>query len=351
MAKNLIRFDWAMKRLLRQKSNFGILEGFLSELLREDIKIEQILESESNQDMARLKFNRVDMLAINSKGQLIIIELQADSEKDYFFRMLFATSKAVVEHFNLGEEYHQIKKVYSINIIYFNLGQGDDYVYHGKTEFKGLHTGDTLGLSTRQQKSFSIQNVYDIYPEYYILKVNYFNDLAKDTLDEWIYYLKNNKVKPGSRAKGLSLVQAKLEFDSLSRQDRIDYIKAIENQVIERDVWKTNIEDAEEKGLARGLEKGLQQGLQQGIEKGIEQGIEQGLQQGIEKGIEQGIQQGIEKGLEQGLQQGIEKGKALAIRQSIVRALQRGKLTPAEIAEDFNVTEELVLQIRQEDRL
>lgn len=146
-------------------------------------------------------------------------------------------------------------------------------------------------------------------------------------------------MKPGSRAKGLSLVQAKLEFDNLSRQDRIDYIKAIENQVIERDVWKTNIEDAEEKGLARGLEKGLQQGLQQGIEKGIEQGIEQGLQQGIEKGIEQGLQQGI------------EKGKALAIRQSIVRALQRGKLTPAEIAEDFNVTEELVLQIRQEDGL
>ncbi len=323
MAKNLIRFDWAMKRLLRQKSNFGILEGFLSELLREDIKIEQILESESNQDMARLKFNRVDMLAVNSKGQLIIIELQADSEKDYFFRMLFATSKAVVEHFNLGEEYHQIKKVYSINIIYFNLGQGDDYVYHGKTEFKGLHTGDTLGLSTQQQKSFSIQNVYDIYPEYYILKVNHFNDLAKDTLDEWIYYLKNNKVKPGSSAKGLSLVQAKLEFDNLSRQDRIDYIKAIENQVIERDVWKTNIEDAEEKGLARGLQQGIEQGLQQGLQQGIEQG----------------------------LQQGIEKGKALAIRQSIIRALQRGKLTTGEIAEDFGVMEELVIQIQQEEGL
>jgi hypothetical protein len=48
MANELVRFDWAMKRLLRQKSNFVILEGLISELLKEDIKIQQILESESN---------------------------------------------------------------------------------------------------------------------------------------------------------------------------------------------------------------------------------------------------------------------------------------------------------------
>ena len=33
--ENLIRFDWAMKRLLRDKSNYVVLEGFLSTLLEE----------------------------------------------------------------------------------------------------------------------------------------------------------------------------------------------------------------------------------------------------------------------------------------------------------------------------
>ncbi len=47
--KRLIRFDWAVKRLLRNKANFVILEGFLSELLSDDIKINNILESEGNQ--------------------------------------------------------------------------------------------------------------------------------------------------------------------------------------------------------------------------------------------------------------------------------------------------------------
>ncbi|WYD79654.1 MAG: hypothetical protein V8K32_10085 [Candidatus Electrothrix gigas] len=45
--RKLISFDWAMKKLLRSKANFDILEGFLSELLKEDIHILEILESEN----------------------------------------------------------------------------------------------------------------------------------------------------------------------------------------------------------------------------------------------------------------------------------------------------------------
>jgi hypothetical protein len=63
MKRKLVSFDWAMKRILRQKANFDILEGFLSELLKIDIKIQEMLESESNQESDADKFNRVDILA------------------------------------------------------------------------------------------------------------------------------------------------------------------------------------------------------------------------------------------------------------------------------------------------
>ena len=45
MQRKLISFDWAIKRILRSKANFEILEGFLSELLKEDITILEVLES------------------------------------------------------------------------------------------------------------------------------------------------------------------------------------------------------------------------------------------------------------------------------------------------------------------
>ena len=45
-SRKLISFDWAIKKILRSKANFEVLEGFLSELLFDDIKIKEILESE-----------------------------------------------------------------------------------------------------------------------------------------------------------------------------------------------------------------------------------------------------------------------------------------------------------------
>lgn len=75
-----IRFDWAIKRLLRQKANFGVLEGFLTVFLGEQIKIEEILESEGNQQDADDKFNRVDIKAKNTKGDIILIEIQNTCE-------------------------------------------------------------------------------------------------------------------------------------------------------------------------------------------------------------------------------------------------------------------------------
>ena len=84
-----IRFDWFMKHMLRDKSNFEILEGFISVLLGEDVKIEEILESEGNQESDDDKFNRVDIKAKNSKGHLIIVEVQLTRQLYYLQRIVF----------------------------------------------------------------------------------------------------------------------------------------------------------------------------------------------------------------------------------------------------------------------
>ncbi|TQM39638.1 Rpn family recombination-promoting nuclease/putative transposase [Flavobacterium branchiophilum] len=229
MRKTLIRFDWAIKRLLRNKANFVVLEGFLSELLFDNIKIEQILESESNQEYDDNKFNRVDILTHNSKNEIIIIEIQSSYEIDYFHRMAYGVSKTISENLNLGQKYSEIKKVISINIVYFDLGQGQDYIYRGKTEFKGLHQNDILGLSEKQKKTFAKQEVANIFPEYYLLKVNQFNDVAKDTLDEWVYFLKNNEVKDSFKAKGLKEANEVLDIMRLEKEDQYGYNRYLDS--------------------------------------------------------------------------------------------------------------------------
>jgi hypothetical protein len=159
----------------------------------------------------------------NESGELILIELQFIFEIDYFQRMLYGVSKAVVEHMVEGDQYLKIKKVYSINIVYFDLGQGTDYVYHGKTDFKGLHDHDTLQLSKNQQEVFGRIEAGEMFPEYYVLKINNFNDVAKNTLDEWVYFFKHDRIEEGFSAKGLLKARTVLDYSRLSPTEKADF--------------------------------------------------------------------------------------------------------------------------------
>ena len=161
-----VRFDWAAKRMLRDKANFGVLEGLVSVLLEEEIHIDEILESEANQDSFDDKFNRVDIKAKNSKGEIILVEIQLTREVFYLERILYGVAKAITEHIQLGDKYDKVKKVYSISILYFDLGKGKDYVYHGQTEFYGIHPGDELEITARERDAIEMKTPKEIFPEY-----------------------------------------------------------------------------------------------------------------------------------------------------------------------------------------
>lgn len=265
MSQKLVRFDWAIKKLLRHKANFRILEGFLSELLRFEVTIVDVLESESNKEDYHDKYNRVDILIKSEAGELMLVEVQNEAEVDYFQRMVYGVSKLITEHIKEGEPYSAIKKVFSINVVYFGLGQGEDYVYEYNGQFVGIHNGDTLLPTPTQASKFQIEAVKDIFPKYYLLKVNNFNDVAKSSLDEWIYFLKNSEIQENFQAKGLQEAAEKLRVIKLSEEERRAYERFQENRRLERSV----IESAWVLGEEKGMEKGLAQGMEKGVEKGV----------------------------------------------------------------------------------
>lgn len=222
-SRSLISFDWAMKRLLRSKAHFGILEGFLSELLHTDIQILEILESESNKDTALDKQNRVDLKARNAGGEIIVIEVQYQRQFDYLQRIFHSTARTALESLKTGQLYGELVKVISVNILYFDLGYGQDYVYHGSTRFIGIHQHDELQLTGIQRDLYHRNEPYEMFPEYYLIKVNQFNNITRDSLDEWIYFLKNEEVPENFRARGLQQAKEQLDILKLSETERQAY--------------------------------------------------------------------------------------------------------------------------------
>ena len=289
-----IRFDWAIKRLLRQKANFDVLDGFLTVFLNQKVKVIEILESESNQQDATDKFNRVDIKAKDEKGDIIIVEVQNTTELYYLERILYGVAKAITEHIDLGNSYKEVKKIYSISILYFDLGKGSDYLYVGQNNFVGVHTKDQLQVNAKERGTIVKKSPSDIFPEYILVRVNEFNKVAVTPLEEWIEYLKNGEIRPDTQAPGLQEARKKLQYYSMNDADRLAYDKHIDSVMIQNDV----LESARDEGLAQGMA----QGMAQGIEKGMAQGIEKGMAQSIEKGMAQGIEKGIAQGIEQGAQ-------------------------------------------------
>lgn len=260
MQDRYIRFDWAVKRLLRNKANFSVLEGLLTVLVGEKFHILEILESEGNQTDKDDKFNRVDIMAKSSKDEIIIFEIQLTRELHYLERILYGVAKAITEHISLGQIYSEVKKIYSISILYFDLGKGNDYLYHGQNSFIGVHTGDKLIVSTKEKDMIVQKTPEQIFPEYFLIRVNEFNQVAITPLEEWIAYLKDGIIKADTQAPGLMEAREKLKYYSMSPAERRAYDEHLNVIMIQNDVLST----AKLEGLAEGRAEGKEEGLAEG---------------------------------------------------------------------------------------
>ena len=320
-SERLVRFDWAIKRLLRNKADYCVVEGFLTVLLGRPIFIKSILESESNQDAEDDKFNRVDLLAEDSDGELLIFEIQNNRELDYFHRMAYGTSKTLCEHIKEGEQYSRIRKVYSINIVYFSLGQGNGYAYHGTTEFVNMIDGsEKLKLSAAQQKAFHCETPADIFPEYYILRVDKFEREALTPLDEWISFLKTSTIPLSATAPGLKEARQKMKYAALTEEERRNYNRMMENLRYQKSVIET------------------------GRTEGYDEGYDEGYYEGRAEGEAKGRAEGEAKGRAEGEAKGRAEGKAMAMMQ-VAEKLKKSGMPAELIADATGLTEGEIIAV------
>ena len=270
-----VRFDWAIKRILRDKANKEVLEGLITVLLGEAVEITDILESEGNMDSREDKTNRVDVKAKTSKGEFIIVEVQLTKERDFFQRILFGTAKNILDQINTGQEYAVIRKIYSINILYFDFGSGDDYAYHGVTKFRGMTKKDSvLRFNTESERKFinkttaRMTTPEEVFPEYFLLMVSHFNEVAKTPIEEWMEYLKDAVIREDTTTPGLQAAREKLAYMSMTDKERRAYEDYMVSVHAARDAWETLKEESRAEGLEEGLEEGRKEGRKEGLEEG-----------------------------------------------------------------------------------
>lgn len=225
--KQLIRLDWAMKEVLRRGENHPILEGFLAELLGFELSILEVLDSDPNPNPDRVQPNRVDILA-KDRGGLILVELLHETHMDYLDRAFFGKPDRVMGDPKKAGAYGRIRKIYTVGVLCYDQGQGQDYLYRGSQAFKGLHMEDELAL-TSQERQFYSEEATGEPPEHYLIRIPNFKNHVNSALDQWIYFLKNGDIEPHFSARGLQAASERLSVLKLSGAERVSYRRYLDD--------------------------------------------------------------------------------------------------------------------------
>jgi hypothetical protein len=197
-------------------------------------------------------------------GDIYVIEVQAGWERYYLQRLLYGSSKLIVDHLNLGESFVKVKKVISVSILYFLLGEGEnDYIYKGSTDFYGLNTRERLRLKPRKRRAVvgrELDAGRNVFPEYYLIETGRFHDIINSGIDEWVYFFKNSEVRPEFRSRNIQAAAEKLDLLKMPEKERRAYEKYLVNRASEKDM----IESAYDEGIEKGIEKGIERGIEKG---------------------------------------------------------------------------------------
>ena len=174
--------DIAFKKIFGDKNQKEILISFLNAILdfkdNKTIKEVTIVNSYQVPKIEELKETILDIKAINQDNEHFIIEMQKKDLGDFAKRSLYYTSKAYVEQLDKGQAYTELKKVYFIGIVNFNMFNNNDYI------------SQHLILNKETQT----QDLDDF--EFTFLELSKFNKKLSDLetlLDKWVYFLKYTK--------------------------------------------------------------------------------------------------------------------------------------------------------------
>jgi predicted transposase/invertase (TIGR01784 family) len=289
---DLISFDYAIKYLLKEKGDYEIVEGFISALLctagYNPVKITALLESESNREVKYLKRSVADVIVADESGNNYIIEIDRAYTTNFIHKAVFNSSRLIVDNLSSNQDYLKIKKVFHINLLYFPFSDNkSEPLQHGKVIFHGINSHQPIDVHLADRKMNAI-DLHNIFPEYFLISVPLFDDIIRREMDEWLYVVKNSKVREDFKSPYMKKLAERLNMLRMSEAEREEYDAYLMESMKGRDY----LSSAEEKGRAAGIEEGIEKGIEKGRAVGIEEGIEKGKAEGIKEGIKEGVKQG-----------------------------------------------------------
>jgi hypothetical protein len=258
MEKPLISFDFAIKYLLKNKGDYDIIEGFISALFASQgyppIKINALLDTESNKEGLEMKKSIADLVVEDGQGNKYIVEIERAYTPNFMHKACFNSSRLVVDGIYGNQDYTTIKKIFHISLLYFSTKEMQKPVYHGKTIVHEVDTKHPVDVSIANE-GLVIFNTPNVFPEYFFISVPMFDDVINTEIDEWLYVMKHSEIKQGFKSPYMAKVAERLSVIKMSNEERNEYIYYQKQSVYSQDILNAARAEGEAKGEAEGIKK------------------------------------------------------------------------------------------------
>ena len=273
--KPLISFDYAIKYLLKNKGDYEIVEGFISALLAtkgyKPVKINALLESESNKETESLKKSIADLVVQDDEGNKYIVEIERYFTPNFMHKACFNSSRLVVDSISGNQDYTTIKKVFHVSLLYFSTQEMNKPIYHGKTILHEIDTTQPVDFRIANQGLVLFEH-RNIFPEYFFIFIPLFDEVIHQEIDEWLYMMKHSEVREDFKSPYMKKVAERLAVLKMNDAERMAYYNYLKEAVHSQDVLMS----AEQKGRAEGLAEGMEKGMEKGKAEGVEEGMQKG---------------------------------------------------------------------------
>ena len=278
--------DLFARYLFGKNGNEDLLTDLVNSTLREfnfeEVKDLEIIDPYNLSENIDLKESIIDIKAKTKDNQTVIIEIQLCGNIDFLKRIFYYISKNVVNEVKEGENYNNVQKIISINLLDFNLKFGDKGKAHRC--FKLIDTKD-LNISL------------DLI-QIHILEVKRFIEIIKNSTKE---ELKNNRLLSWMKfftSDNLELIEEELKE---------------ENQIIIKVIEEYKRFTSDDKMMrAYAAREAFLVGQKMMLRREREDGFDEGKLEGIKEGKLEGIKEGKLEGIKEG-----EKNKAVSMAKSM----------------------------------
>ena len=264
--KTLISFDYAIKYLLRNKGDYDIIEGFISALFAaqgyKPVKINAILDAESNKESLHLKRSIADLVVEDEDGNKYIVEIERAFTPNFMHKACFNTSRIIVDSISGNQDYTTIKKVFHISLLYFATKNMEKPIYHGQTIIHEIDTAHPVNVRIANQGCIIFEN-RNIFPEYFFISVPRFDDVINQEIDEWLYVMKHSETKDSFKSPYMQKVDERLSVLKMNEEERNEYLYYLKQATYSQDILTAARAEGEAKGIAKGRAEGIAKGAEQ----------------------------------------------------------------------------------------